>query len=287
MTLFRSSTLKLVFILIIALCSTYTASIFAHSPSKTVNNLGKSPIKICIGDGNEWAPYTFWAREEGKIDKSHLIGAATKLIEQAISNIGLKYTYSYMPWKRVLYEVEHFGTFGNCEMSWDASFKPQRAKVFYYSAPIYRTHLGVFYSNRQLPEGPHLPTGDAINEYKLCGVQGYNYDRFPIKDKSTMDLSSTDINLNIRRLSKGRCDLMPSSIEPIYGGKVIGAFYLSDDIESKRLPGMHKTFYAFISKTSPRAEQLAAEFNHAIVSLQEQGIAETFFRKYLPEGSGL
>ncbi len=270
----------------LSICANAAQKQFNERDSKPAVEL-YNPVPICIGEVNEWAPYTFWARKDGQIDKNQLIGAATQLIEAALDQIGLSYSYNYMPWKRVLHEIEHFGGRGVCELSWDASFKPTRAEVFFYLTPIYRTHLGVFYSTNRFPDGPDLPTAEEINNYQLCGVQGYNYNKFPIKDMSAFDLLSADVNVNMNKLSKRRCDLMPSSIEPIYGGQAIGAFKIPDDIRSARLPGLRKTFYPFVSKSSPRGEWLAARISHAIIKLQETGQAENFFKQFLPDGSGI
>ena len=75
------------------------------------------PVSVCIGDGNEWAPYTYWERVNGEIDKSKLTGAATILIEEAFKIIGKEYTIQYMPWARVQKELAQFANHGLCEVT--------------------------------------------------------------------------------------------------------------------------------------------------------------------------
>lgn len=59
------------------------------------------------------------------------------------------------------------------------------------------------------------------------------------------------------------------------------------DLQSFRLPGLCKTFHVIVAKTSPRAEELLAQLNQAIIILQGNGKAEVLFKEYLPRGSGL
>ena len=245
----------------------------------------KSPVPICIGSGSEWAPYTHYTRVNGKIDKTKLTGAAFDLIHEAFGLMKMTYEVKIMSWKRVQKEVAEYGTHGRCEMSWDASYKPERAEKFYYTAPLYRTHLGVFYSRKRFQNGLYLQSLDDLNRYQLCGVLGYNYSKFKLK--TNIDTGSKTVEKALQKVKRGRCELFLSSIEPVYGGVFIGAHVIPEGIESFPIPGLEKTFYAFVSKTSPRAEHLLTQLNQAIIILQGSGRAETIFKVYLPQGSGI
>ena len=142
----------------------------------------------------------------------------------------------------------------------------------------------MFYSTKQFPSEPQINRLSDLRKFTSCGVLGFNYDKFQLGEE-VRRISTIQQVLNM--LSEQRCDLFPSEIETLYGGVLIGAFQMPEDVRSFRLPDLRKTFYVILAKTSPRAEQLLAQLNQAIVILQKSGQAEKFFKEYLPEGSGL
>lgn len=255
------------------------------SMSLTVScpSIGES-IKACIGSGTEWAPYTFYLRENGTVNHSKLDGAAFKVMQKVFERIGWDYTVDFFPWKRVQAEIDKFSDNGLCELSWDASYKEERAGKFNYSVPLYRTHLGVFYSTDKFPDGPLLRKIEDINEYSLCTIIGYNYDDFKITAK-TREVKT--IEQALKMVNHGRCDFLPSSIEPIYGNVAIGAMTLPEKISSYGIPGYSKTFYAIAEKHSERAHKMINQINQALLWLQHFGDSEAIFKEYLPDGSGL
>jgi ABC-type amino acid transport substrate-binding protein len=49
------------------------------------------------------------------------------------------------------------------------------------------------------------------------------------------------------------------------------------------LPGVEPiTYHMFIAKTSPRAYELVAKINQALLILQHNGVSKRIFEKYLP-----
>ena len=130
------------------------------------------PVKICLGEGNEWAPFTYWERKDGVPDTRRLTGSATTQVLEALKRLGLSYKIRYLPWARVQQELADYRQNGLCELTWDASYKPERAEYAFYSVPLYYTHLGFFYLKRRFPEAPDLQT---VNRSRVCGVIGYNY----------------------------------------------------------------------------------------------------------------
>ncbi len=72
--------------------------------------------------------------------------------------LGLPYKIRYLPWARVQQELADYRQNRLCELTWDASYKPERAEYAFYSVPLYYTHLGFFYLKRRFPEAPDLQT---------------------------------------------------------------------------------------------------------------------------------
>lgn len=82
------------------------------------------PVKICLGGGNEWPPFTYWERHDGKPDQSRLTGSAATLVLTALKHLGYDYDVSYLPWARVQQELADYASRQNCEVTWDASYTP-------------------------------------------------------------------------------------------------------------------------------------------------------------------
>ena len=59
------------------------------------------PVQICLGDSNEWPPYTYWQRSDGEVDRSRLTGSASTLVLAILQRLQLPYEVHYMPWARV------------------------------------------------------------------------------------------------------------------------------------------------------------------------------------------
>ncbi len=237
------------------------------------------PVHICLGDSYEWPPYSFWERVEGKPDQGRLTGYSATLVLKALENLGLDYRIHYMPWARAQQELADFASKGRCEMTWDASFNSTRAGFLYYSVPLYKTRLGLFYSTKRYPEPPQLQLPDDLRQLKVCGVIGFNYQPYGI-DWPLERLPTIQQNLDM--LDRQRCDFFPAEIEPTLGGIAIGSFSDPGQLRPLELP-QQKTFYLMVSKGSPRAHELINRLNQIIIEQQENGEAERLLQRFLPD----
>jgi polar amino acid transport system substrate-binding protein len=238
-------------------------------------------LQICLGDSNEWPPYTYWERVDGVADRSRLTGSATTLVLTVLERLGLDYELHYMPWARVQQELADFASKGRCELTWDASYNAERAVYAHFSEPLYRTRLGLFYSARRFAEAPPAALLQNLQHYRLCGVIGYNYQPFGI-NAQIQRLPSIQQNLDM--LQRQRCDLFPSEVEPLYGGIQLGAY--SADAELRHIPlSAQKTFFLLLSKGSPRGQQLLKQFNKQLQLLQASGEFAQIFKRFEPAGA--
>ena len=264
----------LVFILSVSLFSIQT--VFAEA------------VHIC-DDAAEWPPYIYYQRVNGKPDKSTITGATVDLLKALFKEIKMEFTIELLPWKRCLTEVDQFGQSGKYEVFVDGSYNEERYNKYYLSTPLYKTHVGVFYSKKRFPEGPPITQASDLNQYRLCGMFGYNFEPF-ISAGVTTNISTAGKNntTNFLLLEKQRYDFFLSAIEPVYGSHVIGQHTIPEEIMSFPVLGIKKfTFYLFVAKSSPRAFELYTKINQAIIKLHETGISEAIFKKYLPGGTGL
>lgn len=236
-------------------------------------------VQICLGDGNEWPPYTYWERVDGAVDRERLTGAASTLVLTALQRLQLDYRVRYMPWARVQQELADFASKGRCELTWDASYNEERASYAHFSEPLYQTNLGLFYSQRRFISEPRAALLQLHN-YRVCGVIGYNYQAYLI-DWDIQRFPSLQQNLDM--LQRQRCDFFPSEIEPLYGGIALGAYRAGHELRHLRLPG-HKAFHLMLSKGSPRGDVLIAAINDQLRAMAASGEAEAIRQRFLPPG---
>ena len=240
---------------------------------------GEAPVQICLGEGNEWPPYTYWERQDGKIDQSRLTGAATTMVLDALQQLGLQHRIQYLPWARVQQELAEFASNNRCELTWDASYKPERAAYAHYSVPLYQTHLGLFYSARRFNQPPS--TLAALPAKRFCGVIGYNYAPYGVVQEPQR---FPGIQQVLDMLERERCEFFPSEIEPLTSGIALGIYQGHAELRSLRLD-IRKNFYLLVSKGSPRGEQLVnqlKQLNQIFIASQESGQHAELLQRFTP-----
>lgn len=234
------------------------------------------PVQICLGDGNEWAPFTYWERSNGEPDRTRLTGIASGLVLEALRQSGFDYRISYLPWARVQQELKEFARNRECELTWDASYKAERAEFALYSVPLYQTRLGLFYLGRRFPEGPDMQT---VQRSRVCGVVGYNYTPYELQQEVRL---VRQIQQVLDMMERERCDFFPSEIEPLLGGLQLGIYHSQGELQTLAIP-RSKRFYLLVSKGSPRADALLSRLNQALIRFDEEGYSATLFRRFLPK----
>ncbi|MDP2747182.1 ABC transporter substrate-binding protein [Pseudomonas sp.] len=242
--------------------------------------LAAPPVQICLGDSNEWPPYTYWQRSDGEVDRSRLTGSASTLVLEILQRLQLPYEVHYMPWARVQQELADFAEKGRCELTWDASYNAERSAYAHYSARLYATRLGLFYSAQRFAEVPLPALLQNLQPYRVCGVIGYNYQPFglgePIK-------RFPGIQQNLDMLQRQRCDFFPSEIEPLYGGLALGIYQGHEQLRHVPLVA-NKEFFLLVSKGSARGERLVSQFDQQLKQLQASGEAQQIFQRFTPDG---
>lgn len=232
-------------------------------------------VQICLGEGNEWAPFTYWERKDGVRDTSRLTGSATTLVLESLKKLGISYQIRYLPWARVQQELADYRQNGLCELTWDASYKPERAEYALYSVPLYYTHLGFFYLKRRFPEAPDLQT---VNRSRVCGVIGYNYVPYGLTREPHL---VKQLQQALDMLGRDRCDFLPSEIEPLVSGIGLGIYRSESGLLNLSLPS-RKGFYLLVSKGSPRGYELVTRLNQVLISFQDSGYSDEVMRSFLP-----
>jgi len=240
-------------------------------------------VKVCDG-AEEWPPYIYYERVNGKINKNKIIGAVKELFDAAFKLTDLTYSIELLPWKRCLKHVENFDLIHKHEIISNGSYSLERAKKYWPSIPLYITHRGVFYSEAKYPQGPPIQKKSDIANYKICGVLGYNYTEVLTWAKNIrIDQAAPSNKEALLKIAKGRCDIMITSIEPVYGAAAAGIFKIPNEIKVFLMPELKvSTFHFWVSKKSPRATELLTTINTAIMDIIYTQEYKKIFTKYLP-----
>ena len=234
-----------------------------------------APVRICLGNGSEWPPYTYWVRHNGVPEPERLTGAAATLVLDALRQNGLSPQIRYLPWARVKQELVDYGQNGLCELTWDASYKPELAAHVYYSVPLYHTRLGLFYLKRRFPEAPDL---EVASRGRMCGLLGYNYAPYGLMREPHL---VKQLQQALDMLGRDRCDFLPSEIEPLVSGIGLGIYRSESGLLNLSLPS-RKGFYLLVSKGSPRGYELVTRLNQVLISFQDSGYSDEVMRSFLP-----
>lgn len=244
-------------------------------------------VNVC-NDNAEWPPYTFYPRDNGKADKSSLVGASYEAIKTIFQQAGMKMEMKMMPWKRCLDEVHNFATKGQFELFMDGSSNDERMSKYLRTEAFYQTNQGYLYSTKKFPSGPEVKKVSDLNKYKVCGIAGYNYEPYVKYGlTSKIDTRTKSPKSLLQKLTAGRCDIFLSAIEPILGGNLVGQITFTPDIKYAVLNELPKTkFYGWVSKGSPRSAQLVETINKGLDKLKADGELDKIFKKYTSTGTG-
>ncbi|EKO3614410.1 transporter substrate-binding domain-containing protein [Vibrio metschnikovii] len=235
------------------------------------NGLAASPLRVCVGDVNVWPPFTYWQGVTAEEKGQSLTGSATTLVLQALRQQEVDYQLLFMPWARVQHELAQAN--GRCDLTWDASYRHDRAEYSYFSVTLYRIQLGYFTladSNNLLSH--HQDSG------VLCGVHGFNYQDFGLPREPSLRVNTVQQALDM--LQKQRCDWFVSEIEPIYGGIQLGLYQLERPI-TPHLLGRDKQFHVQIRRDYPNALLLLNNINQFLIDAQQSGHAQAVFDRFL------
>ncbi|MCX4029098.1 transporter substrate-binding domain-containing protein [Endozoicomonas sp. SM1973] len=248
---------------------------------------GAEPVNFCDDEAG-WPPYYYHPRVDGKPDRSKIVGFNIDLMKEVEKITGLKYTLELMPWKRCLDSVANFDKEKKYEAFMDGTYNKERAEKYYLTTSVYETHEGIWFSQKKYPDGIPITKFTDLNNFSICTILGYNsdiwYEKYQINKTKKFVCCPKDPLGALKMVSLDRCDLLISSLEPIFGSVAIGQYTIPKDIKGIPLIGAETiNFYWFVSKKSPRAYELTTKYSQAITILKSNGVAEKILRKYIPK----
>lgn len=232
-------------------------------------------VAIC-DDENEWPPYSYFKRVGGKKTDA-LTGYAVAVTGEIFARHGVSHKIDMIPWARCL-AVSAMGK--QYAMALNLSYNPEREKAFLFSRPYYATTAYYYYSRRNHPRGLQIGAPADIRKYRVCGVQGYNYDGYGLKP-GEVDQGAKDFPALISKVQLGRCALFLEKDEVMTAYAAIGKNYLADpDVGKAPIPNMKPNlFYFGISRNFERAHELRALIDESLLHMDGNGRLSELWRK--------
>ena len=242
-------------------------------------------IRIC-DDAAEWPPFVFYKRVDGKVDKKHIVGALKDMYDVIFKDLNMSYKLDLIPWKRCTYLVSRYDK-AKKYVIFPGIYSEKRAKVLYYTKPIYYTHQVVWYSKKKFTKEKlfHILKTDP-NKLKICDVNGYNiyfyYKVLNLNKNKKINQEATSQCAVLKKISAGRCDIMIASKEAILGYQMIGKCKIPKDISYVPYDKLKVSkFLLFIPKSYPHAKELVKKLNNEIDKLDKSGLRDKIMQKWL------
>lgn len=232
-------------------------------------------IAIC-DDENEWPPYSYYQRVDGK-KTATVTGFAVAVIDNIFDRHQIEYKIDLIPWPRCLAVAVMGKEYG---MALNLSYNAERTKDFYFSRPYYATTSYYYYSRRFHPHGLPIASLADIKKFRVCGLQGYNYAGYGLAS-GDVDQGAKSFTALISKLQLGRCAIFIEKDEVMMGYAAIGKDYLADpDIGKAPIPGMKPDlFYFGISKRYPHATRVLAIIDAELLQMEHDGRLKELWRK--------
>jgi polar amino acid transport system substrate-binding protein len=257
------------------LCYIFLLCVCFANPYVCCEELAGKTICICE-DVAEWPPYHYFKRKNGKKTKE-IVGYGIEVLNEIFYKKGIKYNIQLLPWKRCLHDV----TIGkNYQMALSGSYSLERDQNFYL-VNWYKTTVYYFYSKKHFPDGLQINNLSDLNNYRLCGLLGYNY-KYLGEFEKKMDKGARNYDAMIEKLHRGRCHVTFEQYEIIAGFASIGKNYLGDkDLGYAKLPGVPPTWFnMMISKNYVHSYELKKVISEGIAEIFWSGKYKTMLDKY-------
>ncbi len=228
-------------------------------------SIASETIRLTSG---EWPPYF-------SKDLKHY-GVGSRIVSEAFALEGIKVEYGFFPWKRSLIlakEGEWDGAVG-----WEMS--SGKEPDFFASNQVWESPW-VFFHLKSYPFD--WKTFDDLKNVSIGGTLGYMYTPGFLEaehsGKIKVERTRAD-TLNFKKLSAGRIDIFPQSID-------VGYFQLRSLFDQKTVAlfthhntplGKHAE-HLLLSRKHDRNKQMIEIFNNGLKKLKESGKYDLYFEE--------
>ena len=208
--------------------------------------LAQAPQKVVRLTGIDWRPY------EGQGLPNN--GLATEIVKTAFKRVGYRIELTYMPWARVLKELE----FGRYDGTVSAYQTAERQHKFSFSN-AFLTSAVVFYKRVEKPIIWSKLTD--LKPWSIGVVRGYaNSQAFDNANYLTKDLANSNLS-NLKKLIANHIDLVV--IDRFVARHLLKNTMMAfiNDIEPVEPVLMRRTVHTMFSKSVVGYQQTVTDFN--------------------------
>ena len=249
---------------------------FCCNALKENEKLINQRIDICEGD-SEFPPYMYYERIDGE-RTNKVVGYSVDVLKKILVDENGAELYSYLPpWKRCLQYV----SLGKYDIAPNSVYSEKRSKAYIMTVPYYSVTPSYFFVKSRFKHGPNIKIPEDYNNYIVCGLQGYEYNKYGV-DQSILDTKASDFEQLFNMLRYQRCDIVLARIEPVLGFKLIGVDLLKSDVVYKESPLSEKSFFhMLISKKLNNRQELKNILDEGINKMKEDKSINKILKKYM------
>lgn len=228
-------------------------------------------ISVCWEEGLK-PPYLM-------LDKSNRVtGIAADMIDDILRRQNIKARHHVRPWKRCLAEIES----GVVDLVPNSSFQEERTRYALFSAPLYETHLVLFYKRSRFAVQPKITGIDDLRKHKVGGILGFNYDQYG--GQLPIETSATSRQSLMRMLDADRYDFAIEQLEIVRMMAARNEISLSGISHIPDPIAPIKAFHVLVSKRHPDAARLKRIVDDGIAAQQRDGTSRKISARYLGAG---
>jgi polar amino acid transport system substrate-binding protein len=202
----------------------------------------------------------------------------TAIFHAVGKEMGVIFTFTFLPWKRCEIAVENLDAWGAIPYS----RTPEREKIFYFSDYLYvgQTLFFAYSPEGRKPQIPYTKLTD-LKSYRIGGVIGYYYESW-FRDAGLNVEYVASEEQNFRKLQRGRIDLFP--VGEGTGWYRIKELFPPEEVEkfftlSKPLRAGGGDFL-MTSKEYPESQTLLNRFNAALKTIKDTGVYQQILDRY-------
>lgn len=205
----------------------------------------------------------------------------TEVLHEVAMEMGVKFKFRIMPWKRAELMVERLEAWGAIPYV----RTPKREKIFDFSNMLYASNVKFFYyspdgKKKDIKYSGLYPGLKNLKEYRIGGIIGYYYMQ-PFEDAGLKVQDVTDEKQNLDKLLLGRVDLIP--MNETTGWYLIRNNYSPEEVKKfGTLDQPLKRGIAFLmtSKKYPNTQELLTRFNKALKKIKDTGVYQKVINKH-------
>ena len=252
-------------------------ALLVFSLSSQAQSLSGQQLPTC-NDGGEWPPYFYYERENGEAT-NRLVGYDLDFLNEVFEGRDIAYSFELIAWSRCLVEVEKGEKYA---MLTSAAYSKERDEKYLLTDSYYTVQPHYFYSVASFPGGLEINSLEEFNDYRVCGLRGYNYTNFGV-NVDAIDTGTKNFNQLIEKTVRKRCDVFLGRFEIFTGFAKTGNDYMKlNNLASAPMPGVPgDKFFMMVSRNHPNSQELLTILNEGIRELKASGRDKALMSPYL------